>query len=740
MKANPVRAASTDGGEGPVDKENGAVEQPKFKRLKKTSSSSQEEDKGEGRRRETLSLSGDARVKDEHKGGLTLSQSPQSKKPKGKKAAPAFGVGEKSIAAAALNKSFDAKGSATWKEGEPVPYSALAETFDKLSGTSKRLEKTKILTEFFRTVVSVTPEDLLPCVYLSVCQIAPSHDGIELGIGDSTIMKALSESTGKTVNALKDEMKKKGDLGDVAMSCRSAQKTMFQPKPLVARHVFQEFKTIALTEGGQSMEKKKSIIKKLLTSSKRTEATYVVRALQGKLRVGASEQTVVAALSRAILWEKDEFDKKSDETIAKCEDEADKIVKQVFSECPSFDLIIPALLASGVFELPKHCKFTVGVPIRPMLAKPTTGVHEVLEKFTDVEFTCEYKYDGERAQIHYQDGKIKIFSRNAEDNTPKYPEVSSEILPKSLRENTRNVVLDGEIVAFDRELKQILPFQRLQKRKRKDVTDEDMKKQAQVCYFAFDCLYYNDKSLLQSTLLERREALREACQEQEGMFLFATDKTSNDVEELQVFLEESIVAKTEGLIVKTVDSTYEPSQRSLNWLKLKKDYMDGVGDSLDLVVVGAWHGKGKRKGVYGNFLLAVYNDDDEVYEVISKIGTGFEEAELAEVHKDLSQHKIDAPRSYYKFKDNKNVPDVWFDAKVVWEVKVANLTLSPHYESAFGMAEAGKGISMRFPRYERTRKDRTPTSATTSTQLLEMYENQPEAGGRGNKNANDYSD
>jgi len=745
-----VKAAKRDSEAG--EKENASANagagEPKFKRLKKGAGGDDGEvsvARGSPEKHEAKEASaakadvpGPKSPRKEKKGlSLKSRDTTSAKESKPKKT---FGVGEKSIAAAAASKSFDAKASATWKTGEPVPYGALAEAFDRISATSKRLEKTEIMMETFRAVISTTPEDLLPIAYLATCSIAPPHEGIELGIGDATLIKCLSESTGRTEKAVKQDMKQEADLGKVAMMSRSSQRTMFQPKPLTVRQVFQDFKTIALTEGKDSMDRKKKIIKKLLTSSKKSEATYVVRALQGSLRIGASEQTILAALARAALWEKGEVDAASDESIASSEDAALKVMKKVFSECPSLDKIVPAMMEHGVADLPNHCKFTVGVPVSPMLAKPTTGVHEVLEKFTDTEFTCEYKYDGERAQLHYEGGKLKIFSRNAEDNTEKYPEIRTEILPKSLRETTENVVLDGEVVAYDRETKQILPFQNLQRRKRKDVSEEDLKKQATVCYFAFDCLYYNGTSLLQSTLVERRKALREACQEREGLFFFATDKTSDDLDELQVFLDDAIEAKTEGLIVKTVDSTYEPSQRSVNWLKLKKDYMEGIGDSLDLVVVGAWHGKGKRKGWYGNYLLACYNEDNEEYEIVSKIGTGLTEEELDVVKKQLDPHKIDGPCSYYKFKEgSRNEPDVWFDAQVVWEVKVANLTLSPHYLAAFGSVESGKGISLRFPRYERTRDDRTPTSATTSDQLQEMYENQLEAGAsRGN--GGDFSD
>ena len=545
-----------------------------LKRLKKTSAADDEpEPEPEPRRQSVIGISlagdGSAAQTPPKKKGLSLKPPGKGDNPGGSTAAKGgvslAGVGQKSIAAAGDQKAFNSKDGAKWSASAPVPYSVVTETFDKVASDRARLTKIKFLTELYRTVIATTPEDLLPIVYLSTNALAPAHEGIELGIGDATIIKALSECTGRTEKKIKDDLKREGDLGVVALSSRSTQSTLVQPKPLLVRQVFQDFKAIAMTSGQSSVERKKKIIKRLLTSSKKTEATYVVRALQGKLRIGSSELTVLPALSKAIMWEKGEVDASSKEAIAESEERGHIILKQAYFEYPNLEVIVPALLEHGVLGIAEHCKFTVGVPVKPMLAKPTTGVQEVLDKFTDVEFTCEYKYDGERAQIHYEEGKgIKIFSRNSENNAPKYPELVSEIIPASLKPTTKSLVLDGEVVAYDKVKKEILRFQLLQKRKRKDVSDEDMKNQAAVCYFAFDCLHYNGQSLLRSSLVERRKALREACEEREGNFFFATDKTSSDVEELQAFLDESIVAKTEGLIIKVNQSLSLPLSLSLS--------------------------------------------------------------------------------------------------------------------------------------------------------------------------------
>ncbi|KAL2938486.1 DNA ligase 1, partial [Bienertia sinuspersici] len=402
---------------------------------------------------------------------------------------------------------------------------------------------------------------------------------------------------------------------------------------------------------------------------------------------------------------------------------AGKIVKQVFSLVPVYDKIIPALLGDGVWNLSKNCMFTPGIPIGPMLAKPTNGVSEIIDKFQDMVFTCEYKYDGERAQIHFMEGgNVEIYSRNAERNTGKFPDVVAS-LPRFKKPSVNSFVLDCEIVAYDREKQKILPFQVLSTRARKNVVMSEIK--VDVCVYAFDILYLNGKPLLQEQLDVRRKHLYDSFVEDPGFFQFATILTSNDLEEIQKFLDAAVNASCEGLIIKTLEkeATYEPSKRSNNWLKLKKDYMDSVGDSLDLVPIGAFHGRGKRTGVYGAFLLGCYDSSNEEFQSICKIGTGFSEAVLEERSSSLRSKVIPIPKSYYRYGDTLK-PDVWFEPSEVWEVKAADLTISPVHRAAVGIVDNDKGISLRFPRLVRLREDKAPEDATSSDQVAEMYRSQ----------------
>lgn len=284
----------------------------------------------------------------------------------------------------------------------------------------------------------------------------------------------------------------------------------------------------------------------------------------------------------------------------------------------------------------------------------------MLERFDGIEFTTEWKYDGERAQIHLgEDGKVNIYSRNQENNTSKYPDIIARI-EATKKENVKSFILDCEAVAWDRERKQILPFQVLSTRKRKDANESDIK--VQVCVYMFDLLYFNGETLVEQPFHKRRELLYEHFMEVEGEWKFATKLDTDDMNELQTFLEEAVKGNCEGLMVKTLkkEATYEIAKRSRNWLKLKKDYMSGVGDSLDLVVLGAYHGKGKRHGTYGGFLLGCYDQENEEYQSICKIGTGFTDEDLATHTSFFKDHIIKEPRPYYRYNVSHN-PDVWFE-------------------------------------------------------------------------------
>ncbi|KAM4552272.1 DNA ligase 1 [Odontesthes bonariensis] len=631
---------------------------------------------------------------------------------------------------------------ACWKQGQKVPYLAVARTFEKIEEDSGRLRNIETLSNLFRSVLLLSPDDLLCCVYLCLNQLGPAYLGMELGVGETVLMKAIAQATGRQLDKIKAEAQEKGDLGLVAESSRSNQRMMFKPASLTVGGVFKKLKEIGSMSGNSAMNKKIDIIKGLFVACRFSEARYIVRSLAGKLRIGLAEQSVLSALSQAVCLTPpgqgfppaviDAGKGMSAESRRHWIEEKSLILKQTYCEMPNYDVIIPVLLKEGIDQLPNHCKLTPGVPLRPMLAHPTKGVGEVMKKFDEAAFTCEYKYDGERAQIHIlENGEVRIFSRNQEDNTGKYPDIISRI-PKVKKDSVVSCVLDCEAVAWDPEKKQIQPFQVLTTRKRKDVDASEIK--VQVCVYAFDLLYLNGESLVRQPLCRRRALLREGFSEVEGEFRFASFMDSSNTDAIAEFLEQSVRDSCEGLMVKTLekDATYEIAKRSHNWLKLKKDYLEGVGDTVDLCVIGAYLGKGKRAGTYGGFLLACYDEENEEFQSVCKIGTGFKDEDLEQHYKFLKEHILPKARAYYRV-DQSAEPDVWLDAVQVWEVKCADLSLSPVHKAAMGMVDPEKGISLRFPRFLRIRDDKKPEDATTGAQIADLYQKQQQIQNQGDK-------
>ncbi|GJD08444.1 DNA ligase 1 [Galdieria sulphuraria] len=600
--------------------------------------------------------------------------------------------------------------SVSWQPPSRTPFRFLAEAFEVMEATTSRLALIKILTQVFRKIVNTTPDDLLPCVYLCTNMLGPAHEGLELKAGEATVLNALSSATGNSVKVLKERLIKLGDIGDLAAECRTTQQTMFKPPSLTIQGVYQEFRTMANLAGKMSTKEREKHLQKLLVSATSQEAKYIARIVLGKLRIHIAYKTVIASLATVFA--------PCSKTVGKTADEMDSIVKEatatlnaVYSQLPMWDRIIPVLIQNKSTQgLEDHCRLTPGVPVGPMLAKPAKEASDVLERFQECSFVCEYKYDGMRAQIHYlPDGNVKIFSRNAEDDTPKYPDIVENIkFALSKNKAVRSFIIDSEVVAYDPETNVMKSFQELQGRARKEVKLEDIK----------------------WSLKERREKLIETFSPVQGKFQFTTSKVFTDWEGVDEMMDEAIQAGCEGLMIKALTgeySSYEPSNRSQNWLKMKKDYMNSIGDSLDLVPIGAYYGRGKRSGVFGAFLLACYNSETEEFQTVCKLGTGFSDEFLSSITKFYKDgHILAEPKPYYGVSDSPTIiPDVWFDPCQVWETRCADLTLSPSHTAAKGMlSEEDKGIALRFPRFIRIREDKSVDDATTAEQIVELYSNQ----------------
>ncbi|KAG5496807.1 hypothetical protein JIQ42_03641 [Leishmania sp. Namibia] len=619
---------------------------------------------------------------------------------------------------------------------ESVPFAAVVDVLADISAIGSRLECLKQLTFLLLAVIERCPEDLVPVMYLVINKHAPQHEGVELGIGDAALVKVVAECCGMTEARAKEAYRQSGDLAEMAQLHKQKQSTLMKPKPLSARSVFKTYREIAMMSGKDVMRRRSDLIKGLLRDAQGPEVNLIVRGLQQKMRIGLAEPSALAAVGYAFALhfigsaKMHEMEEAQLQTLLNTG--ADSLAR-IFYEVPSLEVVLSAVLANGFMILvpgssiaTQHAKdlsIRPGLPVKPQLACPTSGITVILDRLQGKRFTSEYKYDGERAQIHYEkESGFHIFSRNSETHTGKYPDVISMLPNVFDADEVQSFIIDSEVVAVHPVTGALQAFQVLQHRGRRNIAEEDVS--IPVCVFVFDILYFNGEPQLKKTLQQRRELLWRFIRPFPPKLSFATYLDSDNVEEVQKFLEKSIADGCEGLMVKTLEeeANYTPAKRSHYWLKLKKDYMDGVTDTLDLVPIAAFYGKGKRTGVFGGFLLACFDPKADEYQSICKIGTGFQDDELEKLTQSLKPFVVhDKPRYY---RTGGEEPDVWLAEAQVWEVKAADLSVSPVHQAAVGLVDPDKGIALRFPRYMRQREDKKPADSTSAQQVAEMYKAQ----------------
>jgi DNA ligase-1 len=350
-----------------------------------------------------------------------------------------------------------------------------------------------------------------------------------------------------------------------------------------------------------------------------------------------------------------------------------------------------------------------------MLAERLGAPEEILEKFGG-KCIAEYKYDGERIQAHKKDNKVILFSRRLENISDQYPDAVDLIKEKI---DAKEVILEAECVAMDLETGDMRPFQELMHRRRKYGVEAAIQDYP-ISLFAFDLLFVDGKDLTQEPFPLRRKTLEKIIA-QTDRIKPATQKLVNNPKELEDFFEEAIAEGCEGLMCKSVakDSVYQAGSRGWLWIKYKRDYKSEMKDTVDLVVVGSFHGRGKRVGTYGALLLATYNDENDTFETVTKCGTGFTDKDLAKLYEMLQKHII--PRKNSRVQSMLE-SDVWFEPAVVLEILGAEVTLSPIHMTSMNSIRKGTGLAIRFPRFTgKYRTDKAPEDATTSKEIVEMY-------------------
>jgi DNA ligase-1 len=353
-----------------------------------------------------------------------------------------------------------------------------------------------------------------------------------------------------------------------------------------------------------------------------------------------------------------------------------------------------------------------------MLAQRLTSAAEIVQKLGG-KAASEYKYDGERIQVHKNGSDVRLFSRRLEDITSQYPDVC-ELVRKNVK--TERAIIEGECVALEPDTGEFKPFQELMHRRRKHGVEEALAKYP-VGLYAFDALYVDGRDLTTAPYLDRRKTLEKIIDQSDRVKVAETLVTDN-VNKIEDFFEKAIEAGCEGLILKSVsdDSGYQAGARGWNWIKLKRSYQSKMVEPIDVVIVGALRGRGKRAGSYGAILVAVYDEDSDAFKTVCKVGTGFTDEVLAQMPKTLQQYQI--PHRHGRV-DAVLEADVWFSPAKVIEIIGDEITLSPIHTCAKDYIRKGSGFAVRFPRFTgKWREDKSPEDATSTQEIIDMYKKQ----------------
>jgi DNA ligase-1 len=578
-----------------------------------------------------------------------------------------------------------------------MDFSIVAEIFEKMENTTKRIELTNILVELLKK----TPKKIIPnAVYLLQGIIRPNFEGVELGIAEKLAIRAISKSSGLSIKKIEDDYRKVGDLGLTASNILKLKtQTTFTAEKITLERVYETLFKIAKLEGKGSQDLKMKHISSLLNDATPLEAKFVLKILLGTLRLGVAENTVMDALAIAFTGKKENKER----------------IENAYNVSSDLGKVSQMVATNGIDGIKKF-KISLFSPIRPMLADRVKSEKEAIKKMPEL-FSAEYKLDGERVQIHKQANKIILFSRRLENITQYYPDIVENI-GKSL--NVHEGIFEAEIVPINENTGEFLPFQELMHRRRKYKLEQAVSQYPITVNF-FDVLYFDNKDCLNLEYSERRKILEKLVNEDNFSKLVPMLLVKNE-NEVGDFLENSINAGCEGLMLKTPSAPYRAGSRGSNWLKLKREYRNELGDSLDLIVIGAYFGRGRRTGLYGTLLLGTYNPEKDNFPSICKVGTGFTDESLDQLYQILSNNVT--------LKKNSRIisemeADVWLEPELVLEIVASEITLSPIHKTGLDLIRKNSGFALRFPKFTgKIRYEKAVEDASTVEEVLTLYKRQ----------------
>ncbi len=582
-----------------------------------------------------------------------------------------------------------------------MKYSLIADAYESIESTSKRLEMTNHLVK----LIKQTPKSLLSKVaYLTQGKLHPDFDGIEIGMAERMIIMCLVKISGKKKEELTKTFKNIGDLGSTADKILSEQDTLklITRSPLTVEKVYNTLDKIAHTSGKGTVRIKIGLLVNLLIDATSKEARYLVRTVVGKLRLGIGDMTFLDAL--AITFGEGKHSRVD--------------VERAYNMSSDLGLVSETLANEGLEGI-RNFRIRIGRPIRPMLCGRLTTADEILTKIGGAG-SAEFKYDGLRIQAHIASGEISLFSRRLENITSQFPDVI-KALTSSV--NAEEIIVEGECVAIDPDTDEMLPFQVVTQRRGRKYDIKRMTDKIPVVLILFDALYVNGKSLIDFPYLERRRILKKMVRETKGIRLTHPLIIDNPVE-LDNLINTAAETGYEGLVIKAIgsNSVYQAGARGFLWIKYKREYMSEMVDTVDLVVVGAFAGMGRRAGTYGALLMASYDEELDAFKTVCKLGTGFDDATLAKLPKIFEADRIDHAHPRV---ESKIEADFWFVPRKVLELFGSELTLSPSHTCGLDLIKNGVGLAIRFPRFAgKWRDDKASEDATTVKEIVSMYRSQ----------------
>lgn len=567
-----------------------------------------------------------------------------------------------------------------------MKFKELSEYLSKLEKTSSRNEITKILSDLFKKAAA---SEIDKIVYLLSGQLAPNYIGIDFNIAEKTMTQIIAKAYEVSVDKVRNDFKKKGDLGNVAESFARAR-----GKDLNVREVYQKMFEAAKEQGQGSVERKISKMAELLSELDPLSARFVSRIPTANLRLGFSDMTVLDALSVMLNGDKS----------------ARILLEAAFNVTADIGKIAQRVRKNGTRGL-SEVKPIPGTPIRPSLAERLPSAEKILEKVGG-RAAVEPKYDGFRAQVHiFSEGgqkKIGIYSRNLENTTHMFPDLAEAV--KKIRVNS--AIFDAEAIGYDLATGKFLPFQETVQRKRKHGIEEAAKK-LPLKLFIYDILYKNGKSFLNAPFSKRRKVLEGTISKVGGKVEITRQEITDSPDKIRDLIKVYLSEGLEGALIKKIDAPYKAGARGYHWVKYKKTTDAQVSDTIDCLVMGVNKGKGRRAHFgAGAFLVGI--KDGEKFKTVSKIGTGLSDEQWRELNQRAKKLTVSEKPKEYEVSKNLE-PDIWTKSSLVVEILADEITKSPIHTA---------GLALRFPRLIRFRDEKSPGDSTTLSELKKLFEMQ----------------